>query len=413
MKIMGKQILDKKECYGCAACAQACPKHCIRMLSDTEGFLYSEIETEQCINCGLCEKVCPALHPFDKRLPLKTFGAVSYDSELQRQSSSGGVFSLLALNVLNAGGVVFGARFDEQWQVKIDYVTEEEKLSLLRGSKYVQASVGNAYVDAQQFLKDGRLVLFSGTPCQIAGLLSFLNKKYDNLLTVDFACHGVPSPKVWNAYLDAVTRLANKKRACSMLSSFGRNPYMRAFLDNLILRPSCYHCHMKQGRSGSDLTLADFWGGREVCPSIYDDMGTGLVIVNSEKGQQAFERLQIRRQEIFGIDLVHEYNPAIFQSFVPHPQRNFFFSELEKANDVVALIERSLRPHLKQRIKQTLRCIKQWIRGLSGAYDDVFDDVSGFPKEGWTKDSVCSVTFRSKHWKWEKSCMEIKWKNKK
>jgi len=290
-------------------------------------------------------------------------------------------------------------------------VTTEGQLSLLRGSKYVQARVDNAYIDALRFLKEGRNVLFSGTPCQIAGLRHFLRDKYDNLLTVDVACHGVPSPKVWSDYLESATRLANRKKTGTLVSAHDRNPYMRAFLDNLILRPSCYHCKMKGGRSGSDITIADFWGVQQLYPSIYDDRGTSLILVNSSCGLEAFQRLPLRRQEVT-YDAVLRDNPALIQSYTPNPKRDYFFAELQKTNDVTTLIETCFRLPVVRRVKQMVRQLTERLKGFHGAPADVFEKTSSLPAAGWTKEHISHVNFRSKRRGWEEFCLEIKWENR-
>lgn len=190
------EIKDKKDCCGCSACVQKCPKQCISLKEDNEGFLYPEVDKSMCINCGLCEKVCPVLHQGESRKPLKVYAAKNQDEEIRRQSSSGGIFTLLAEKTIQDGGVVFGARFDEHWEVKHDYTETIEGLAAFRGSKYVQSRMEDNYRKAEMFLKQGRKVLFSGTPCQVAGLKRFLRKYYGNLLTIDMVCHGVPSPLV-------------------------------------------------------------------------------------------------------------------------------------------------------------------------------------------------------------------------
>lgn len=194
-------ITNKYNCCGCGACAQCCPKQCITLDVDKEGFSYPVVDTSVCVDCGLCEQVCPFLHPYEKREPLRTLAAYNTQEEVRMQSSSGGIFSLLAEKVIQEGGVVFGARFDENWQVTIDYTESIDGLSAFRGSKYVQARTGDTFKQCESFLKADRKVLYSGTPCQVAGLKHFLRKEYGNLLTVDFVCHGVPSPKVWGLYL--------------------------------------------------------------------------------------------------------------------------------------------------------------------------------------------------------------------
>ena len=202
-------VTDKNNCCGCSACVQACPKQCISMQQDAEGFLYPQVDTSSCIECGLCEKVCPFIHPYEARTPEYTFAAINNNEQIRMESSSGGTFTLLAEQIINEGGVVFGARFDENWQVTIDYTERIDGLAAFRGSKYVQARVGDTYAKCANFLKAGRKVLYSGTPCQIAGLKHYLRKEYDNLITVDFVCHGVPSPKVWEKYLHELVGTVN------------------------------------------------------------------------------------------------------------------------------------------------------------------------------------------------------------
>jgi coenzyme F420-reducing hydrogenase beta subunit len=190
----------KADCCGCNACTQGCHLECISMQEDNEGFLYPKVDVEQCVDCGLCEKICPIINQTEARKPLHVYAAKNRNEEIRKQSSSGGIFTLLAEKIIEDGGVVFGARFDEKWEVMHDYTETKEGLAAFRGSKYLQSRTGNTFQQAKEFLKAGRKVLFSGTPCQIAGLKLFLRKEYDNLITIDFVCHGVPSPKVWRMY---------------------------------------------------------------------------------------------------------------------------------------------------------------------------------------------------------------------
>lgn len=161
-------ILDKKKCCGCSACAQRCPKHCIKMIEDSEGFLYPKVDGDTCIDCGLCERVCPIQNPGEDRVPLAVYAAKNPNEVIRRQSSSGGIFTILAEQIIDEGGVVFGAAFNDKWEVEHSYVENKEQLVKFRGSKYVQSRIGESYKDAKSFLKEGRRVLFSGTPCQIA-----------------------------------------------------------------------------------------------------------------------------------------------------------------------------------------------------------------------------------------------------
>ena len=202
-------ITDKSQCCGCSACAQRCPRQCISMQMDNEGFLYPQVDSSKCIDCHLCEKVCPVINQYEARTPLNVYAAKNSDDEVRRLSSSGGVFTLLAEQTIKDGGVVFGACWDKDWKVKHDYIENISNLQKFRSSKYLQSVIGDSYLKAEQFLKIGRKVMFTGTPCQIAGLKHFLRKEYNNLLAVEVICHSVPSPGVWQQYL--TTRLHTLK----------------------------------------------------------------------------------------------------------------------------------------------------------------------------------------------------------
>lgn len=368
-------IENKINCCGCSACASICPKKCITMLADEEGFLYPKVNEADCIDCGLCIKVCHELHPYDTREPISVLAAINKNEEIRLKSSSGGIFYLLAEKTIANGGVVFGARFDEQWQVVIDYAEDMKGVEAFMGSKYVQARIGTAYLDAKRFLIEGRKVLFSGTPCQIAGLHQFLKQSYDNLLSVDLICHGTPSPKVWGMYLDEVVtagrnaisdiQFRNKRdgwkrfnfsmtynqedNSISLCSNHQQNHYMRAFLHNMILRPSCYNCQAKCGRSHSDITIADFWGVNIEIPEMDDDKGTGLVLINTEKGFSAMEWNTTNHKQTTAETAIR-HNPAYYSSVSAHPKRTTFFNHLDETKSVISLITHCLRPTLKQRI---------------------------------------------------------------
>lgn len=387
-------ITDKSLCCGCSACLNICPQGCITMQSDSEGFQYPEVDTNICIECGLCEKVCPFLLPYDARKPENVYAANNKDTKMRLQSSSGGVFSILAEKVIREGGVVFGARFDENWQVVLDYAETLEGIAKFRGSKYVQGRIEKAFYDAQHFLKSGRFVLFSGTPCQIAGLNHFLRKEYDNLVTVDFVCHGVPSPKVWSRYLKTIvlwggTTIKNIKfrdkpngwkkfnltfhfngeEEHVISNCYSQDHYMKAFLSDMILRPSCYNCMAKSGRSNSDITIADFWGVNNILPQIDDDKGTSLLFLQTEKGRRALEFDSFLYVESTYND-AFRFNPAIEKSANPHKNRQEFFEKLDNAPDLVELINKELKYTFSQhtmffcrrcfnKVKSILRkCIK-------------------------------------------------------
>ena len=303
-------ITEPKNCCGCNACVQACPKHCIRMQEDSEGFPYPFVDRELCINCGLCERACPVINQNEPQKPIVTLAAVNSDERVRLASSSGGIFTLLAERTIDNGGVVFGAAFDKNWDVRHICIENKSELRKVRGSKYVQSIIGNCYKQAKTHLDTGLEVLFSGTPCQIAGLKRFLRKDYMNLKTMDVVCHGTPSPLVWRKYLDEVSSMYNiaqitdiqfrdktegwKNFSLSIKykdkegvektfrETLNENIFMKCFLSNLCLRPSCYACPTRNGKSGSDITLADLWGAENICPEVDDDKGISLVLLRNK-----------------------------------------------------------------------------------------------------------------------------------
>ena len=433
-------ITDKHNCCGCSACSSICPKHCITMQADNDGFLYPKVNEADCIDCGLCEKVCHELHPYDKREPIKVLAAINNDEEVRLKSSSGGIFYLLAEKTIAEGGVVFGARFDEQWQVVIDYSEDMKGVEAFMGSKYVQARMATAYADAKRFLTEGRKVLFSGTPCQIAGLHHFLRKPYENLLSVDIICHGTPSPKVWSRYLDEVVTAGRKaitdvqfrnkrngwkafnftmeynkdEQSVSLCSHHQQNHFMRAFLRDMILRPSCYQCQAKSGRSHSDITLADFWGINTEMPDMDDDKGTGLVLVNTGKGRTALDWSKTNHKETT-TDVALGHNPSYYRSVAAHYKRTDFFARIDETASVNALIVDCLRPTLKQYLRMLLTLCKQLIKRIlkfvmEGKTEMVtqpeMTSIPPMPENA----SVASITFRNKHIGWKSYRMEIKMK---
>lgn len=432
------EVKDKKNCCGCSACASVCPRHCITMGEDSEGFLYPQVDEEACVNCGLCEKVCNELQPYDTREPLQVLAAINKDDEIRQKSSSGGIFHLLAEKTIGEGGVVFGARFDENWQVLIDYAEDMKDVEAFMGSKYVQARMGKAYANAKRFLCEGRKVLFSGTPCQVAGLHKFLRKPYDNLLTVDVVCYGVPSPKVWGIYLDEViregqhigsVRFRNQgkmwrklgfyprrekdSQMVSLLSPLSKNHFMKAFLGNIILRPSCYECKVKDCSSQSDITIADFWGIETLFLQMDDNKGTGMVFVNTEKGKSALDFAQMRVAETT-YDSIRPLNPACWRSAQPHPKREDFFRRLGERS-VIDQINDCTKPTLRQRLGAIKRCTQAFVVSLAKP-NPTSGEIPEKPNKPFPKElpiitsahKIASISFRSKDDGWRNYNMVIR-----
>lgn len=287
------------------------------MKEDADGFLYPDINVERCVNCKACQKVCPILKEkrTEKVYTPTAYAAYCKDNLIRANSSSGGVFTLLALKILEQGGVVFGAAMTQDGKaVHHISINSPENIGMLQGSKYVQSQIGNCFRDAKYYLDSGKKVLFSGTPCEIEGLKSFLSKEYSNLACVDVVCHGCPSPNIWRKYIASINRKCAsevtkvnfrnkssgwKKYTFSVGFSNGDlyeqnhsdNLYMKVFLSDLCLRESCYECKFKKKNRLSDITLADFWGSESVCPEMDDDKGLSFVTIHSLKGINLFHEI--------------------------------------------------------------------------------------------------------------------------
>lgn len=407
------ELKQKSDCCGCSACVERCPKSCIRMQEDNEGFLYPVVNEAACIKCGLCEKVCPVIHQICIREPQAVYAAKNPDEQIRLKSSSGGIFTALAERTIQRGGVVFGARFDEKWEVAHDFTETIEGLALFRSSKYVQSRIGANYQIAEAFLKAGREVLFSGTPCQIAGLKSFLQKEYAGLLAVDVICHGVPSPRVWREYLKEIVlrpkgATSGKNTVLSSLNEmpvitgisfrdkrlgwkkFGfeirksafkadknsvlksginqektflfehlhENTFMRGFLADLFLRPSCYDCPAKAGRSGADITLGDYWGIGLTHPELDDDKGVSVIIINSLNGAEVLNTLDLELHMASYEDVCSK-NPALIHSVRIPTKREQFFAH--SSESTIAKIKRLTRPTIKQYIQKCIVRVAKFV----------------------------------------------------
>lgn len=308
-------LLNERDCCGCTACEQVCSKGAIKMKRDKKGFLRPVTNPVLCNNCGLCELTCPIIkHENDApREPRHTYAVKNKDEQVRMSSSSGGVFSVLAKETIDRGGVVYGAVFNSQWRVVHARVDDAGSLEKLRGSKYVQSDLRGIYSQVRRDLLQGLPVLFSGTPCQVAALHSYLRKPYSTLTTVDFVCHGVPNPRIWEEYLaEAVSNSGNKncgvsgiesisfrnkshgwkkfsfsmsvggENACTECTFAWEHTYMKLFLHDFICRPSCHHCRFRNGKSGADYTLGDYWAGERFYPEFFDNKGVSLLLAYSQ-----------------------------------------------------------------------------------------------------------------------------------
>lgn len=299
----------KDFCTGCRVCEKICPKNAIEMKEDARGFFYPNVNYDKCIKCGLCTRKCP-INNEEIEKQITAYAAYNKDESIRLKSSSGGIFTIFANYVLDNNGIVIGAALDDELMVEHIVVDNKNDLEKLRSSKYVQSNIKDSYEKAKEFLEQGRLVYFSGTPCQIEGLKAYLSKEYKNLITQDIICHGVPSPKAWKGYLehkhDEIKNVSFRSKEKGNWGDYhlkfeyknGKkyihhkdDIYMKLFLSDVILRESCYQCKFKKESREADITLADFWGINNIDKSMNDEKGTSLLIVHSDKGRELIEKV--------------------------------------------------------------------------------------------------------------------------
>lgn len=345
-------ISSCKNCTGCSSCFNICPTGAIQMEPNTEGFLYPKIVTDKCIDCGLCAQSCPVMDkPLKKSLPTSCYAAINENEEQRLTSSSGGIFPILAQLFIEKGGYVCGAAFTEQNAVEHIIVSDLKDLPLLYGSKYLQSKTGTVYKQIKKLLDGDKKVLFSGTPCQVAGLKAFLRKDYSGLLCVDILCHGVPSPKVYQKYIQETfgdeqgikTNFRDKKNGwvnydvvCSSASQTKRyrandNIYMRAFLDNISIRKSCGSCPFAGSTRQGDLSLGDFWRIENYNKKYNDNKGTSLILVNNSKGKEYLSQLKahLRLLEKVPFKYAAAGNQVLTRPSYLHHDRAVFFDHLD------------------------------------------------------------------------------------
>lgn len=305
---------DKGQCAGCTACMNICPHNAINMQTDREGFFYPVTNEELCTNCGLCRKICPFLNTniiSDHFTQPKVYAVKNRDDKVRMNSSSGGLFTAISDYILSNNGVIYGAAFDDQLRVCHQRAENTEKRNKFRGSKYVQSDLQGIFKDIKADLTKGRQVLFTGTPCQTAGLNTYLHNSYENLYLCDLVCHGTPSPIIWKEHLDFMVNRYGKKitaynfrtkwRGINVSITFEDGKiinnkydlltYINIFHSHAALRPSCYNCHFTNYYRPSDITIGDFWGIEKCMPKFEDDKGVSLVLVNSSKGLELFQSI--------------------------------------------------------------------------------------------------------------------------
>ena len=364
-----------------------CPAKCVEMVPDGEGFIYPVIDKNKCVNCGLCKKVCPVLNREEKeKEPNSIWAAYSLDDETRYISTSGGAFSEFARYVLKMSGVCYGAAYDEVFNVSHIRINSEAQLPLIRQSKYLQSNVNEVYRQVKQDLEHELYVLFSGTPCQCAGLAAFLGKDYPKLIVIDFICHSICSPKAYQYYLSDIEdqnkaqvsrvwfksketiwknfslRIDFKEKKEYYRQTCKQDSYFQAFLKYRVCsRPSCYNCQFKGKQRFSDITLADFWGLKWENDTFGEEQmknGVSLVMINSEKGRFVFDvftRHQMYTEE-HTLEEAVKGNGGYYHSQKPGLYRDYFFENLGKVpfHEIVKLLEQNEENLKKQREQEAL-----------------------------------------------------------
>lgn len=353
-----KEITHKNRCTGCMACLNACPKDAIKIVQDKEGFLHPEIDKEKCTKCGLCKKICPMNQDYKCNIEdPKAYAVINKNEEERINSSSGGFISVIAQEVLNDNGVIYGVALEEN-EAKHIRIDNKNDLYKIMGSKYLQSKIDLILREVKEDLENGKKVLFTGTPCQIEGLNSYLNKEYNNLICLAVICHGVPSPEVFKRYLEEKGNIdsvnfRNKNSGWHKFSmkylyedgteevkKYSEDTYMKGFLKNYFLRESCYNCQARfDNKNRADIIIGDYWGIENVFPDMDDDKGVSALILNSEKAINIFEKLKdklIYRET--NIDDISKANPVLTKSVKYTKNRDLFF-ELIKNNQIEVVID--------------------------------------------------------------------------
>lgn len=407
-------ITNKVDCCGCNACGDVCAKNAISFVTDGEGFWYPQVNRDLCVDCGLCDKVCPIqnkashISRFDEPL---TFAAYTKDEAIRLDSTSGGIHSMLALKMYKKNAYIGGAVYNADHTVSQIVDDNPARLPEIRSSKYLQSNAEGVYKEVKKLLKDGKKVLFCGTPCQIHALYNVVGKDWDNLYTCDFICRGVNSPKVFLKYMEMLERqfgakateikFKNKKWGWHNFSmrvnfengkEYCKDRYHDLFFIGYLqagnfTRPSCYECQFKGFPQKSDITLADFWGIEKIDKAMDQDKGTSLVMVNSEKGRELFDSIKdsiVWRQ--FTMDYARKGNPAMEGSLSSaNPNRAAFFADLDKLSFEKVAVKHFPLPTFKKKLKRILSPLRSILRlflmlGLSPQAWSTFLEMNVFSK---------------------------------
>lgn len=362
--------LKNRICTGCGACANVCSVQAITMKENEKGFLIPFINKEKCINCNACETVCPLNKDnSESSFTPKAYCFISKDEDILSLSTSGGAFALFAHEILKNQGVVFGAVYDENLKVCHKSATNPEELQEMHGSKYVQSNIKNTYKEAKSYLKQGKQVLYTGTPCQTAGLRSYLGKDYENLITTDIVCHGVPSRKIFELFKEELSKkyidetienirfrpsekpwgpfhyIKIKTNKNEYIINGEETSFIKAF-GNLSINDSCLNCKFNKIPRYADITIGDFWGIENIMPDFYNEKGVSVILIHSEKGNNIFERLKCNGicKDLTFSDAV-KYNYNVLQSTKPHKDREKFWKDIQKGKSLHKTVNKYVKKY--------------------------------------------------------------------
>lgn len=381
------KIEKNSNCCGCRACENTCPKRAITMIENEEGFLYPNVDEEKCVNCGLCKKICPWINEINRESQLTKpvcYAAKSKDIIYQKSASSGGVFPILADYILENNGIVIGCTIDENLKVRHIAIKNKEELTKIMGSKYVSSDLDGIFKIVKEELNKGTQVLFSGVPCQISALKNFLRKDYENLITVEVICHGTPSQKLFDKYIEelenkykgkiieydfrskkaaywgtykALVKIKNNDKTIEKKINADFDKYYWSFLNSKNCRESCYECKFAKKERNSDFTLGDFWGIEKIMPEMIDYNGVSIVIINSDKGLNLFsevkEKLNIKSVDY---DTICKHNGQLEHPPVRPLERDTWYNKIDEDNFIKYIkIKNDFRDYIKIIFPQKLK----------------------------------------------------------
>lgn len=375
----------KEDCCGCSSCISICPKACISFSNDLEGFNYPVIDENRCINCGLCIKSCPIIFrdtsEINSLFNQKIYAIKNKDIKTLKLSSSGGVFHELASFIIDKGGVVFGVKYDENFNVVYSKARTIDECMQFRGSKYVQSSIDSTYIEIKSELEKNKLVLFTGTPCYVEGLKLFLKKDYENLYTCDLLCHGTPSPKMFKEYIKFIEG-KNKSKIESINMKDKKNGWEKSiinikfkngkcisntkeaklwislFFKHLATRPSCHKCRFTNFQRASDITIGDYWGINKFHPEFYERYGVSLMMINSHKGDYIFNNVKNKFNYILS-DKDKCIQQSLYKSATPSKRRENFWKDYNE-NSFKYIAKKYLNYNLISILKSKINnCLKK------------------------------------------------------